>query len=178
MINLSGRKIDSVLNVGCGVAIIPHDPFWREVFGAKIKVACDLDRGLLKSWIYTDWLPVQGDANKIMDIFVDESFDLIIATDLIEHLEKEDGERLLKNLEILLKEKGIIVIFTPCGFLDSEKYQAEIVGDNKLLIHRSGWEMSELRKMGYKVKVIKNACSGTGKYKNKTFDAFWAWKEF
>lgn len=164
------KDIDSVLNIGSGGAFEHCDRFlWREIFGAKTKVAFDLDREKLKTWAGTDWVPIQGDASKIMDIFVDHTFDLIIATDLIEHLNKEDGLQFIKSAEIIAKKA--IIIFTPNGFLDTEKYQAKDVHSD-LDIHKSGWTEEEFKELGFETELVKDL-HNFGEVK---FDGLWAWK--
>ncbi|HEU4719048.1 MAG TPA: SAM-dependent methyltransferase, partial [Bacteroidia bacterium] len=70
-----------------------------------------------------------------------------VASDLIEHLEKEDGYRLIEMMEKLAAKK--VVIFTPNGFLEQREYDG-----NKYQVHLSGWDVEEMEKLGYKVKGI------------------------
>ncbi len=51
--------------------------------------------------------------------FEENSFDCVLASDFIEHLEKEEGYRLLKVVEKLARKK--VIIFTPNGFFLMEK---------------------------------------------------------
>jgi hypothetical protein len=74
----------------------------------------------------------------------DRSFDCVVALDLIEHLTKEDGRRLLRAMERIARRK--VVIFTPQGFLPQHA-----VGRNEFQRHLSGWEVDEMRGMGYRV---------------------------
>ena len=54
-------------------------------------------------------------ATAIQDEFGQGSFDGVVAFDLIEHLEKADGLRLLDAMEHIASKK--VVVFTPNGFL-------------------------------------------------------------
>ena len=74
----------------------------------------------------------------------DRSFDCTVALDLIEHLTKEDGLRLLRAMERIARRK--VVVFTPQGFLPQHA-----VGGNEFQRHLSGWEVDEMRGMGYRV---------------------------
>jgi len=163
------QDITSVLNIGSGVSFEPHNDFWKEIFKAKNKIAFDLNRGKLKSWIDTEWIPIQGDASKLLDIFVDRSFDLVIATDLIEHLNKEEGLKFIENLEIITK--SAIVIFTPNGFLDTEKYQSADVHSD-LDVHKSGWTEEDFKKLGFQTELVKDLHN----FGDVKFDGLWAWK--
>lgn len=84
------------------------------------------------------------DVLKIGELFPEKSFDAVAALDLIEHLEKKDGLSLLATLERLARKK--VVIFTPNGFLKQGEYD-----NNPWQIHRSGWEVDEMRAKGYAV---------------------------
>ena len=82
-------------------------------------------------------------AENVADLFGEKSFDCVIALDLIEHLTKEDGLKLLKDMERAARKK--VLLFTPNGFLaqDSEN------GD--LQEHLSGWSAEEMKLLGFRV---------------------------
>ena len=88
--------------------------------------------------------------NKVLNVleltkhFKDKSFDCVVALDLIEHLTKEEGAKLLKDIERIAKKK--VVIFTPNGFVPQGEYDG-----NTYQIHKSGWGFKEMEKKGYKV---------------------------
>ena len=77
--------------------------------------------------------------------FAPKSFDVVLSVDLIEHLTKEEGFRLIQKMETIAKGKVIIV--TPNGF-------EQIRGDKLRQVHKCGWELSELRDMGYNIKGL------------------------
>lgn len=87
---------------------------------------------------------VLGDARELEKYFKPGQFDTVIALDLIEHLPKEDGLRMMKSMERIAGRK--VVIFTPSGFLPQRSYD-----DNSLQEHLSGWEASEMQQWGYHV---------------------------
>jgi len=82
-----------------------------------------------------------GDALVLDKYLPPHSFDIITAFDVIEHMTKEDGFRLIKILEGL--SCGRIVFFTPLGELllntDGEKY----------MTHLSGWLPNDFLPLGY-----------------------------
>ena len=86
---------------------------------------------------------VLGDVREAEKFFPDRRFDACIAMDVIEHLTKEDGWRMLKSMEKLATKR--VVIFTPNGFVP------QISEDGNLQQHLSGWEVSEMRQAGYEV---------------------------
>ncbi len=106
----------------------------------------------------------------VLDIdkqFESNSFDCVVALDLIEHLEKEKGLELMQKMEKIAKKR--VIIFTPNGFLPQGEFE-----NNPWQIHRSGWEVEEMQKYGYNVYGI-NGLKGirgefaTIKYKPKIF---------
>ena len=83
----------------------------------------------------------------VLDIykkFKNNSFDCVIALDLIEHLTKEEGFKLINIMERIAKKK--IIIFTSNGFLPQKEYE-----NNPLQEHKCGWTVEEMKNMGYEV---------------------------
>lgn len=83
------------------------------------------------------------DIQKIGNYFKNKTFDSVVALDLIEHLTKKDGFKLLAQMEKIAKKN--VIIFTPNGFIK----QQSVNGD--LQEHKSGWTPSDFRKHGYEV---------------------------
>jgi len=83
----------------------------------------------------------------VLDIgekFKPNSFDCVLASDLIEHLTKEEGIKLIEMMEKIAKNK--VIIMTPNGFLPQGIYY-----NNPWQVHKSGWTVKEMKKRGYKV---------------------------
>lgn len=83
------------------------------------------------------------DVRNLSDYFRPKSFDAVVALDLIEHLSKEEGYKLIRGMEQLASKK--VIIFTPNGFLPQK---GEGLHLNE---HLSGWQVDEMRKLKYKV---------------------------
>lgn len=81
---------------------------------------------------------------EIANRFPANSFDCVLASDVIEHLEKSDGLKLMRDMERIARKK--VVIFTPNGFLPQGAYEG-----NEYQIHRSGWEIDEMQGYGYRI---------------------------
>ena len=64
--------------------------------------------------------------------------------DLIEHLPKAGGLKLMREMESIARKQ--VVIFTPSGF----KPQGHTAADD-LEVHLSGWEPAEMKALGYRV---------------------------
>ena len=64
--------------------------------------------------------------------------------DVIEHLRKEEGLQLMRQMELLARKR--VIFFTPNGFLPQGH---RVPGD--LQSHLSGWEPPEMDAYGYRV---------------------------
>ncbi len=73
-----------------------------------------------------------------------KSIDCVLSVDLLEHLEKDEGSRMLKEIERIAERR--IVIVTPNGYLDQDEYDG-----NPFQIHRSAWDVREFEIRGYSV---------------------------
>jgi SAM-dependent methyltransferase len=109
-----------------------------------------------------------GDVMKLRDVFKPRSVECLVALDLIEHLEKKDGLQLLDAMEQIASRR--IVVFTPNGFVpQGERDQ------NPWQVHKSGWEVGEMRARGYEVIGINGwrPLRGEYAYVRGKPEAFW-----
>jgi SAM-dependent methyltransferase len=84
------------------------------------------------------------DIRELSERFVEDEFDCTVALDVVEHLDKTAGWKLLADLERIARRR--VVVFTPNGFLPQEPYD-----DNPHQAHLSGWTVDEMRDLGYRV---------------------------
>lgn len=80
--------------------------------------------------------------------FPDNSFDIVYAFEVLEHLEEPDGHKLISEMERV--SKGKVMLTTPVGFALVKR----IIDENENNLHRSGWSPERLREIGYSVSVI------------------------
>ena len=97
-----------------------------------------------------------GVAKSIRASFPDRRFDACVALDVIEHLPKDEGWRMLEEMERLATQR--VVIFTPNGFIPQRGHGSD------LQEHLSGWTADEMRQRGYKVHGIYGPKSLRGEY--------------
>ena len=133
---------ESLLDVGCG----DSSKMAKIASMMKFSVGIDnfeprLQQGS-EAKIYSEYRKMN--ILEIGDHFGPGSFDCVMASDVIEHLKKEDGFRLLEMMERIARKK--IIIFTPNGFLEQQAYDG-----NPLQIHLSGWDVDEMEKLGFRV---------------------------
>jgi len=86
---------------------------------------------------------ISGDVTRISELFPTRKFDACVALDVIEHLHKEEGWRMVDEMERLANKR--VVIFTPNGFVPQKSQ------DGDLQEHLSGWTADEMRSRGYRV---------------------------
>lgn len=136
-------EIVSVLDVGCGLALK------SQFITAQIRVGLDAWRPYLEKIDATvPYVTINADAMKIDELFLPNSFDLVLILDLIEHLEKPEAIELIRKAEVLAR-KGV-VLETPKGFL-AQNIDILGMGGDHFQTHRCGFETEELREMGYDV---------------------------
>jgi len=136
--NLKNKKI---LDIGCGKGI--YGFLLKADKGADSLVGIDISlQNLLfckEHKIYN--LLIRGDIRRLP--FKDKTFDIVLASEVIEHMKKEEGTLLLKELERICKEK--IILTTPNGYWPQSN-----IGNNPHEIHISGWSCSDFKKEGFK----------------------------
>lgn len=86
----------------------------------------------------------QMDILEAGDHFAEDSFECVYAGDVIEHLEKDDGHKLIEAMEKIASKR--VIIYTPNGFLPVGERDG-----NELYRHRSGWSVSEMRALGFDI---------------------------
>ena len=111
---------------------------------------------------------VQCDVRQIGEHFQAGQFDACIAMDVIEHLDKKGGMKLIADMERIASRR--VVFFTPCGFLPQGNTEK---GD--LQTHLSGWEPEEMEKLGYRVTGLLGPKKLRGEYHRlkRRPDVFW-----
>ena len=132
----------SLLDVGCG----SNSPVRRFAPAIPVRVGVDSFAPALETSLQRGTHTEVRQMN-ILDIgtaFAPGSFDAVLASDVIEHLAKDEGHRLLAAMERIARHK--VVVFTPSGFLRQAAYDG-----NPMQVHQSGWGADEMRAMGYRV---------------------------
>lgn len=137
--NLLG-DCESVLDLGCGdnspIGFIDRKKYLVGVDGFKKSIIKSKRLKIHDTYLHKNILDISKD-------FKRNSFDAVIALDVIEHLEKKDGYKLLKLMENLAAKK--VILLTPNGFVNQ-------TGEgNGLQEHLSGWSVSDFKKRGFKV---------------------------
>jgi SAM-dependent methyltransferase len=132
------RTATSILDVGCGV----HSPLTKFIHTKQRLDGVDISEYAIGNLETTAYGKVyQCD---IRDFTPERTYDIVTAIDFIEHLEKREGEAVLKKLEAIAARK--VIIITPNGFVPQAPEP-----DNPFQEHKSGWSVAEFRSRGYRV---------------------------
>lgn len=145
-LNIVWRRLDkqarSILDVGCGkgepMAFINRDGKF-EVIGIDLfqpYLEAAKNKGVYQKLIL-------GDAQHLP--FEAKSFDVVICMEVLEHLEQQDGNRLLSELERVAKKQ--VLLTTPVG-----RYKQHPFDGNPYQEHKFIWTVRALKKHGYKIK--------------------------
>lgn len=133
---------ETLLDIGCG----SNSPVHK--FTSKIQYTIGIDcyepalKKSQESRIHDEYKIMN--ALEIGSYFKAKSIDCVLASDLIEHLIKDDGFKLIQMMEKIAKKK--VIIFTPNGFLGQDGYDI-----NPYSVHLSGWTVKEMQKLGFRV---------------------------
>lgn len=149
-LNTVWRSLDknggSILDIGCGEGrpmsfINRHRDFCA--VGVDIFEPCL--RQCQESNIY--WALIRADVTKLP--FKAKSFDIVLAMEVLEHLEKEDGRELLKAMEKIATKQ--VIVSTPVG-TPVRRCKWEPDGENPHQEHKAFWHPAELKGLDYKVR--------------------------
>jgi ubiquinone/menaquinone biosynthesis C-methylase UbiE len=142
------KEIRTILDVGCGQGLvgrygIHHRNMFMvgaDIFEPDIKIA--RERGAYDEYIVCDArsLPFRA-----------KSCDAVLCLELLEHLDKQEGLNLIRNVEAVAVRK--VIISTPVGFLNTDPGANRSGQDeaNPYQDHKGGWGADELRTLGYRV---------------------------
>lgn len=136
------KNVKTILDVGSGkgefVKTINYNKLYIidgvELFKPYIKLASKTD---LFRKIFSK------DITKLS--FNTESYDAVICNQVIEHLNKREGFKMIEKMEKYARKT--ILIGTPNGHWHQDEYD-----NNKLQEHRSHWEISDFKSLGYTVR--------------------------
>lgn len=132
----------SILDLGCGKGSHLEGLNFQDAKLTGVDLSEAWTREAKDSGIYSQIV--------VMDIFAylqeqkKESFDSVIACDLIEHLPKADGARLLKELKRV--SRNLCIVTTPNGFVRQMPSDGNSANE-----HLSGWTPPEMLEFGFKL---------------------------
>lgn len=100
--------------------------------------------------------------------FKQESFDVVLALEVVEHLAKEDALLLMLKMEKWARRK--VVITTPNGLMFQDSYD-----DNPYQVHKTGFSIDKFKKNGYRVYGLGGLKCLRGNGSHIKFKPWWFW---
>jgi SAM-dependent methyltransferase len=144
LVQLELDDTTTVLDVGCGIMQATDD------LKCRIIVGCDFFPKYLDH-IKHLWPTVRIGVEEL-DRFMDNSYDVVICLDVVEHLEKETALKTINELKRIARKK--VIIYTPNSFKDNSQAvdNAWGLGHNDAQLHLCLFTDYELRELGFKVR--------------------------
>ena len=173
------KETEVVIDIGCGIRPMhyfrPKIHFLVEPCPEYADILCRYyadNKGVLI---------LRADALTALRQFSDNSVDSIFMLDVIEHMEKDDGLKVIIELERIAREQ--IVIFTPLGFMPQHSEPGDCdawgLSGSSFQEHHSGWEPSDFPSTWsfYSCKEF-HTTDHRGKSLDQPFGAFFAVRNF
>ena len=157
---ITGWQNMTILDVGSGPCRKQKDRRFK-----KTDFTCfDIYIPYLKACQKLGYKTVYGDAGKIDKHFHHKSFDIVWLIDIVEHMDRQDGFKLLKKVDKIARKQ--ILISTPLGWYpqDYECVDKSWINDidsgievkNKYQQHVSAWYPKDFKKLGYQCEILYN----------------------
>ena len=159
--HLKNKKL-KVLDVGCGIG---HNGFiFREMFEIRysrlkpkdwmhrIEAIEIFENYRNPVWDYAYDEVMIGDCLKVVPYLEDNKYDIIFATEILEHFEKEQMHSLLEKLIKKINVGGSIIVTIPVGEEKAVLEQKELFG-NVYETHRSYLTIKDFERYHIKHKV-------------------------
>jgi len=147
-LNIVQRFLDkeskSILDVGCGKG---RPMKFMDKRGRFYAVGLDI----FKPYLVKAKMKETHDDYVLCDVryipIKDKAFDIVLAIEVLEHLDKEEGVKLLKDIERIARKQ--VIITTPVG-----RCEQHICDNNPYQEHKCVWNIHEMRAFGYIVKGV------------------------
>lgn len=130
---------DTVLDIGCGMKIVTRH------------LACTLT-GIDICPDYLVGGDICGDVRNLPEFLGERRFDVVVGIDIIEHLTKQEGIKLLADIQRVADKK--VFLSTPTKWTDNVAGVSNPASSgygNVWNYHRSAWDADDFYNMGYMV---------------------------
>ena len=165
MIALELREMRTVLDVGCG-SNSPLSKIKKHFYCVGVDIHKPSIAASRQQKIHDEH--VVGNVFDIDKLLRGKRFDAVVALDLIEHLPKEKGWKLLRKMTKLAKKK--VLLLTPNGFIKQTP-----VDGNEFQKHLSGWSVDDFKQMGYQIYGIRGLKWLRGEYATIKWKPWFFW---
>lgn len=151
------KPTDKLLSLCCGIGFELDYSNTKMITGVDISKPYIDELKIRKPYIDC----INMDALSFVKDCASKSYDVISFIDGLEHIPKNDGLEILKELPRIAKRT--IILFTQEGYLRNEPHNAwGISGADEYQTHKSAWFIKELESMGYTLVASSNDISQHG----------------
>jgi SAM-dependent methyltransferase len=155
---------ESVVDVGCGNASPLQDIKPGKAIGID-GYQPSLETARLNG-THTEF--ILGDIRQLSTLCTPGQYHACIALDVIEHLPKTDGYKLIRDMELIASRR--VVFLTPNGFLPQRHRERDDLQE-----HLSGWTADEMRELGYSAIGLLGPKSLRGEFHQLKRSPKWFW---
>ncbi|MCA9827167.1 MAG: class I SAM-dependent methyltransferase [Nitrosopumilus sp.] len=164
---------DVVLDLGCGIMksttdileIIDRDKYSSftrkkrkiihllqnspKIIQCKSLLGCDIWPKYLD--VSKRYFPVLKLGMTELDRFMDDSFDVVLCIDVLEHLTLDDAISAVNHMKRITR--NIVIIYTPSKFETNEEHVENVwnLGENKFQRHQCFLNQDLLKELGFKI---------------------------
>lgn len=158
---------DTVLDLGCGIMQATTDVLEqmsenqsvkyrlkKKIFKpsnlkCKLILGCDMWEDYLK--VANRYWPVIKLGMNDLDKFVENSFDIVLCLDVLEHLELQEALNAIEHMKRIARKK--VIIYTPSKYITNEEHveNAWGLGENPYQIHKCFLEPEMLKNLGFEI---------------------------
>lgn len=170
--------VDVVLDIGCGIKpqvfFKPQLHIFCEPHSEYVKIINSYFEGQSRVIV------LEARAQEVTKLFPDRTIDSIFLLDLIEHLDKDEANKLLAECERIAREQ--VIIFTPLGFVPQDYDASELDAwgfyGGEWQSHRSGWTPNDFDD-SWKILACRDyhKVNSSGELLDPPEGAFWAIKD-
>jgi len=145
---VKGWKEMEILDLGSGPCNRQKD---RRFKGVNF-TCVDIFKPYLRECEKLNCKTINADIKEAVESFPDNSFDIIWALDVLEHLKKHHALSVIKRLDKIARKQ--VIVWIPHGYCpqDADAYEDGNVHQE----HLSTWSERDFEKLGYKVEVMKD----------------------
>lgn len=135
-------KADSLIDIGCGIRPTKLINSKRHIC---IEPYFEYVNELTKLLPYHKYILINSTWDNALKLFPSSSIDTIYFADLIEHLTKEEGLKLINEAQRIARKQ--VILFTPLGYLPQSVREDEKdawgYSGGKYQEHKSGWDLND-----------------------------------
>ena len=164
---------DTILDLGCGIMksttdileIIDRDKYsnfrWKKrkvthflqnspkIISCKSLLGCDIWPKYLD--VSKQYFPVIKLGMDELDRFIDNSFDVVLCIDVLEHLTLDDAISAIEHMKRITRK--IVLVYTPSEFETNEEHVENVwnLGENQFQKHQCFLNPEQLEELGFTI---------------------------